>query len=521
MKNILKIIGFIAFAAIIGFPMVSCGDDSVVVIGGVLNMENLEKYNGKFVTAFGATGEGLQLVAAIKVNAKDRTGTGAEIKNGRATLSVWKVEGDENNPAVTAYKGNDTLTFTVLITDVKSVNFNDYPGNGEVGSAITTFKDGIGGGVFVPIEIPDINSGKLELTGLGKYNDKYIVAWTEDDSLSLIAANTVNAANKTGTGVKISAGKVLLNVWEIGGTESNPTTTAYKGNDTVTFTVGIFDNANLNFSEDISGGEGGMAIAKFQSGIGAGIFVPNIDIPDNSGGMLTLTGLGEYNEKYIIAFGVDDNNLLMLAAASSVNDGDQTAVGVKVDNGKAVLNVWEVTGDDQSGYTTTSYKGNDKVTFSVGIYSKETVEYGEEADEDKDGKAIAKFKFGIGAGVFYIGPDEPEEPKPVETSFDISVPSALVGKWQGDDTNGALTFTSSKISTSDAFTTKAYAFIVKIKNANNAAADTTVSINSNGSITTIVGGIAYVNLYSWKINGTTLTIIENKNKTTVFTGTKQ
>jgi len=522
MKKLLRILGIIVLAALIGFPMVSCGDDGVVtIVGSVLTITNLGDYKGQYIAAYGTTLDGgLSLIAAANgVDVVAHTGNGVKINtDGTAVLYVWQVDGTDS-PILTPYKGSDTLSFTVIISDTASLNFADE--SSKKGSAPATFREGgIGIAAFVPIDIPDLTSGKLTLTGLSDYNGKYVAAMTEgDSSLFLIAASNVNAIDQTGTGVLISEGKATLNVWQVGGDETNGyTTTPYRGSDTVTFTVVIFDEADKIFdgNED---GEEGMAIAKFVSGIGAGVFYKlGTETPDKNSGKLTLTGFGnEYEGKYVVVIGNDDDNTIQLAGASSADDESQTALGGKIENGRVVLNVWQLDGDEESNhYTTTAYNGSNTVTFQVMIYTEESVGYGDPSEEE--GYAKAKFKFGIGVGVFYIETEPPEESTPVETSFVTDIPSALVGTWKGDDDNGTLAFTTGKISTNDLFT-NAYSFIVKIKYANT---DTTpVTINSNGSITTIVSNIAYVRLYSWKITDSTLTITDAKNNSVVFTGTKQ
>jgi hypothetical protein len=513
MKKVLKILGIIVMAAVIGFPMVSCGGDDGdggigSIIGGVLTLTNLKNYSGKYVVAWGNN----DTIVALSVNKQNGGKVGSD---GSAVLSVWNV-GSDGTPS-TEYKGNDNVLFWVIISDSPNVNFTDGSDGGDGGWAISLFKEGVGAGAFTDkisdINIPDTSGGILTLTNLDKYNGKYVVARADDEALA--AAKNVNA--QTGKGVKISGGKAILNVWKAAG--SGQSYTPYKGNDTVIFSVTISETASVNLANDSNDG---WALTTFQKGIGAGVFtdvLSNIDIPDTKSGKLTLTGLESFNDKYIVINGKNEDNSLLLAAAASVDEDTQTAKGVKIKNGKAVMNVWIAEIGEK--ITVKPYKGNDTVTFDVGIYSNETVSFNEDPEEGNKGKALATFKKGIGAGIFYIsGTDEPEPPPPGSTqiSIDITVPSALVGTWAGDATNGTLVFTTASISTTYTVSNKAYACIAAIKKANTS---NTVTINANGTITKLIENIAYVNLYSWKIDGTTLTITDNVYGTTAFTGTKQ
>jgi len=363
--------------------------------------------------------------------------------------------------------------------------------------------------------VVSIIGGVLTLTNLKNYSGKYVVAWGNNDTIVALSVNKQNGG-KIG-----SDGSAVLSVWNVG-SDGTPST-EYKGNDTVLFKVIISDSPNVNFTDGSDGGDGGWALTTFQKGIGAGVFtdvLSNIDIPDAKSGKLTLTGLESFNGKYIVISGSNEDKTLFLAAAASVDEDAQTAKGVKIKNGKAVMNVWIAETVNNVKFTFKPYKGNDTVTFDVGIYNKETVSFNEDPGEGNSGKALATFKNGIGAGIFYIGTEGPEQPPPGsnEISIDITVPSALVGTWTGDDTNGTLVFTATSISAAYTGSNKASVCIAAIKKANTSK---TVTINANGTITKLIENFAYVNLYSWKIDGTTLTITDNVYNTTAFTGIKQ
>jgi hypothetical protein len=274
MKKVLKILGIIILTAVIGFPMVSCGDDSIVSIIGVpFELTGLDGYDGKYIVAWGNN----DTVVALNLM-KDK---GVQVNNGKALLSVWNA-GDDGRPT-TEYKANDTVLFWVIISENTNVNFADGSDGGDGGWAIGTFKNGAGIGTFtdklsgIIDTIPDLKSGILTLTGLDDYEGSYVAALGGDDTLMLVAAKNVNAQAGTGKGVKIKNGKAVLNVWKAEGNESSHTVSPYNGNGTVSFSVGIFNNANVNFNNGFEDGKGGMALATFQKGIGAGYFYINPD----------------------------------------------------------------------------------------------------------------------------------------------------------------------------------------------------------------------------------------------------
>jgi len=238
--------------------------------------------------------------------------------------------------------------------------------------------------------------------------------------------------------------------------------------------------------------------------LAAAIGFPLVSCDNVDVNLLTLTGLKDYDGKYVVAFGANDEGLQLVAA--DVNANRNTIDGVLIKNGKALLNVW-VIGGTKEDPTFTDYEGSDKMKFTVSIYDTAT---GIDDEDTKDeGWATVTFMKGVGSGNFS---------KTSGTSFDISVPSALVGTWV-DNTNGTLVFTSSLISTPSAGTSNAYLFVTGIKEANKWL--TPVKITSDGKISTVVGNVVSVQLYTWEISGNTLTIKKGSESSAFFTGTKQ
>jgi len=243
------------------------------------------------------------------------------------------------------------------------------------------------------------------------------------------------------------------------------------------------------------------------------------DIIDIIGGLVTLSGLDDYNGKFVVAFGSNKDGSLQLVAAYSRNNQSET--GARINDGKAILTVWEIGGTEENP-TFSAYKGSDIVKFAVGIFDNAVVN--NDSNNSGEGWALSKFTNGAGAGYFYsFDIDFPDGGGSQNSgkSFNITVPSALGGTWKGDDSNGTLAFNTTSISTTDLFTTKAYAFIAAIENVSKTST-LTISADGNGSgkISKVVSPVS-INLYIWTITGTTLTITDTVKNSVAFTGTKQ
>jgi hypothetical protein len=257
--------------------------------------------------------------------------------------------------------------------------------------------------------------------------------------------------------------------------------------------------------------------------LAAVIVFPIVSCEDSIfGGMLTISGLKDYNGKYVVAFGSDKSETIHLLASANANN--QTLKGIKIEGGSVLLSVWIAEGT-QDKPTYSAYRGSDTLKFAVSIYDTAIVNDNSEAI--KEGWAIVTFKNGVGAGVFFdFDIDFPDDGgnQNSGTSVEITVPSSLEGTWKGDDSNGTLVFTASSISTPpDLIYTKAYACITAIKKANTGSNSVTINGNgTNGTITYTTGGIVGLNatLYTWTISDATLTI-KDVNGTLAFTGTKQ
>jgi len=166
MKNTVKFLGIIVFAAVIGFSMTACGGEED---NRGLTITGLKNYNGKFVIAVENTfmdaeddAESSGLVAAAKIDIKKETVTGGKISGGSVTLKVWTAEGDEDDPNIIEYRGNDKTSFIVVILKEAAINANTFAGIEDdptglltlfekiagFGTVEVTFKDGTASGEF-------------------------------------------------------------------------------------------------------------------------------------------------------------------------------------------------------------------------------------------------------------------------------------------------------------------------------------------------------------------------------------
>jgi len=109
---------------------------------------------------------------------------------------------------------------------------------------------------------------------------------------------------------------------------------------------------------------------------------------------LTITGLGDYNGKYVIGINIGSSFLI---AAASIDNNFDTITGGKISGGSVTLNVWDLNVWGYSDLPPTNYTGNDTVEFSIYISNSsadlfsDTVGYGYVAVTFKNGAASGKF----------------------------------------------------------------------------------------------------------------------------------
>jgi hypothetical protein len=148
MKNLCKLFGIIALAAIIGFSMTACptdGDSSegppditIRSTTGTLTINTINAvtspFIGKRVFAVGINEEDddLAIFAAMEITSSGNMSLGA-LSTGSLVLKVWKAAGTEQRPEFDSYSGDDTITlvFFVFDSDVLTINFWDLEKAGE------------------------------------------------------------------------------------------------------------------------------------------------------------------------------------------------------------------------------------------------------------------------------------------------------------------------------------------------------------------------------------------------------
>jgi len=133
MKNVFKVLGIIAIAAVIGFSTVSCSSDHGGG-GGALTITGLTEAEGKYVVGYGE-GDFMYYFAG-----KDTDEHGEQIKNGKVTLKVYSGMGSWNE-----YNGDATVTFFLYFLDSAT---DKADSNGSYDGKVTvTFAEGVGSGV--------------------------------------------------------------------------------------------------------------------------------------------------------------------------------------------------------------------------------------------------------------------------------------------------------------------------------------------------------------------------------------
>lgn len=126
-------------------------------------------------------------------------------------------------------------------------------------------------------------------------------------------------------------------------------------------------------------------------------------------GVLTITGLDDYNDKWVIAFGGTSTEELFAAANISDN---WSLTGGQISNGNAELKVYDVTNASKLN----GYKGTGKSYFEIIVLDKNTLTADEIEELEGEpswlvtvGFGEADFNAGTGTMMFLAEEFEPEE----------------------------------------------------------------------------------------------------------------
>ncbi|MCL2381391.1 MAG: leucine-rich repeat domain-containing protein [Treponema sp.] len=142
MKNVVRVLGMVVLAALVGFTMAACdtgGGGGGAASGGVLTVSatdgrltitGLEAHDGRRVIAFGAHDQ--EVIAAAESISVHAVYTGGIIADGTVELNVWAFVGDYNNPGYTNFDGTGTAYFfEILVINRASIGDGERDAIGE------------------------------------------------------------------------------------------------------------------------------------------------------------------------------------------------------------------------------------------------------------------------------------------------------------------------------------------------------------------------------------------------------
>jgi len=238
-------------------------------------------------------------------------------------------------------------------------------------------------------KIPD-TSGRLTISGLANYNGKYVIAYPAEEGGEppyLVGAASLNDTT-SGKGGLISNGAATIKIWSVD--IDTETLSGYSGNDqNVEILILIFETESVS-DEDIPIAMETITVS-FTNGVGSGTF-------PEAGGRLTITGLGDHNGKYVVAYrGIENYDappyLVGADTLTSATSGNAT----RISNNSAILKIWEMDMDNEGALK--NYTGSDQdVELIIMIFNMLSV--GSDDEPLATGKTTASFTNGIGSGTF-------------------------------------------------------------------------------------------------------------------------
>jgi len=233
MRNLVKLVGIIAFVVVIGLGMTACdnGNDDpkpqTVTYSGTADGSTytlkITEASARYTAQVGDS-----YVLTVTTNSTTKTSSGTVTTAGN-TLELTP-----------SFSGAPTFEVTVSTSGITGmdgeITFND----GEKATAPTTVTPGNGtggnvGGTFTVTGIPNTYNGKYALIMAGFENGD-----------TLLGAQSINFVTGTITLAQISNGSVSLSMWR----ESDGSVTRFSDSCTVSFVVNIFNGAYYPGDED-------------------------------------------------------------------------------------------------------------------------------------------------------------------------------------------------------------------------------------------------------------------------------
>jgi len=346
---------------IFGLTFFGCDNGSTTDNGDVpntsgrLTISGLSDYNGKYAIAYHMDGQPY-LIGAASLSTST-SGKGGRISNGSVALKMWSA--DVTTQALSSYTGNDqNVEIAIMIFTSESVSEGEGDSPIAQGKATVSFTNGVGSGTFTE------PGGSLTITGLGAYNGKFAVAYRGIDNgytpPYLVGADTLTTST-SGNATRISNASATLKIWAM---DASGHLTNYTGNDqNVEIPIMIYDIMPVGPSvQPIAQGK---VTVSFTNGVGSGTFTEAGGTPDggDTSSGLTLSGLGAYNGKYVIA---ERPSNPPMTAAATFDITTETKTGGVVVNGSVTLSVWE---KNQSNTYVPFTRSINNLEFTVAIYN--------------------------------------------------------------------------------------------------------------------------------------------------------
>jgi len=267
LKNTVKLLGFVAIVAAIGFSFAACdgldfddlfGKDGKNTGGGrTLTITDIpSEYDGKYAMFQGiydSPSGRAGLAGAQSINASTQVITLVRISDGKVSLPVW-MPADDGSTSIIRYSGSDNVKGAIGIFNsatlnasgdddirpVFTINFDSIRfSNGSATKSCNDATDnsiiaGNGEGTLTVTDIPSEYDGKYALFSGQSYS-------YPSGFVSLIGIQGFNASTQVFTFPRISDGKVSLPVWM--GADDGSTVVGYSGSDNVEGGIAIVDSA--------------------------------------------------------------------------------------------------------------------------------------------------------------------------------------------------------------------------------------------------------------------------------------